>query len=122
VLGDAQLKDDAGGTYMLKMLGWPDGAHLYAVTYVAPQGTPAAQWRQTLVSKWGRPTEETPGDQLMARWGSGDGRQVRATAVLGPSGGTVELVSPDGTSSRPGKLVDQAADAFFASHARKPTL
>ncbi|MGW8135845.1 hypothetical protein [Sphingomonas sp. UBA4815] len=121
VLGEATLVDDAGGRYMLKTLVWPDGAHLSSIVYLAPQGTAAADWRRMLVEKWGRLREEQTGDTFTARWG-GVGNGFRASASLGPRGGTVEIAQPDGTRQQPGKLVEQAADGFIAAHARKPTL
>ena len=121
VLGEATLQDDAGGRYMLKTLVWPDGAHLSSIVYLAPQGTATAEWRRMLVEKWGRPREEQPGDTFGARWGSGTSA-FRASADLGPRGGTVEIAQPEGSSQQPGKLVEQAADAFIAARAKKPTL
>lgn len=121
VLGEATLTDDAGGRYMLKTLVWPDGAHLSSIVYLAPQGTTAADWRRMLVEKWGRPREEQTGDTFTARWG-GAGGGFHAAASLGLRGGTIEIAQPDGTRQQPGKLVEQAADAFIAARARKPTL
>ncbi|MDQ1229687.1 hypothetical protein [Sphingomonas sp. SORGH_AS_0879] len=121
VLGEATLQDDAGGRYMLKTLVWPDGAHLSSIVYLAPQGTAAAEWRRMLVEKWGRPREEQPGDTFGARWGGGTSA-FRAAANLGPRGGTVEIAQPEGSSQQPGKLVEQATDAFIAARARKPSL
>ena len=121
VLGEATLQDDAGGRYMLKTLVWPDGAHLSSIVYLAPQGTTAADWRRMLVEKWGRPPEEQTGDTFTTRWG-GVGSGFHASASLGLRGGTVEIAQPDGTRQQPGKLVQQAADAFIAARAKKPTL
>ena len=121
VLGEATLVDDTGGRYMLKTLVWPDGAHLASIVYLAPQGTTAADWRRMLVEKWGRPREEQTGDTFTARWGN-TGNGFRASANLGVRGGTVEIAQPDGSRQQPGKLVEQAADAFIAARARKPVL
>jgi hypothetical protein len=121
VLGEVTLRDDAGGSYALHLLAWPDGAHLSAITYLAPQGTSAADWRQTLTAKWGRPARVTPGADLDARWGGGAG-QAGATALLGPRGGTVTLAAPDGMSARAAQLVEQTADAFFAARAKRPSI
>ncbi|WP_394647848.1 hypothetical protein [uncultured Sphingomonas sp.] len=121
VLGEATLVDDAGGRYMLKTLVWPDGAHLSSIVYLAPQGTTVADWRRMLVEKWGRPREEQTGDTFTARWG-GVGNGFHASASLGSRGGTVEIAQPDGTRQRPGRLVEQAADAFIAARAKKLVL
>ena len=121
-LGEATLQDDAGGRYMLKLLVWPDGSHLSEITYLAPEGTSVVEWRRMLTEKWGRPREEKVGDQLRARWGSGAWNKVTARADLGPRGGTVTITSPDGVSEQPTRLVEQAADAFIAGRAKKPTL
>lgn len=122
VLGEASLRDDAGGTYMLRMLVWPDGSHLESVTYLAPQGTAVADWQRMLTAKWGRPREESVRDQWQATWGTRGSDRVSARAELGPRGGSVRISSPDGTAQRPGALVDQAVDAFMAANARKPAL
>lgn len=121
VLGEATLVDDAGGRYMLKTLVWPDGAHLASIVYLAPQGTAVAEWRRMLVEKWGKSREEQMGDTFTAHWGGAESG-YRAAANIGPRGGTIEIVQPDGTRQRPGKLVEQAADAFITARARKPTL
>ncbi|WP_017977974.1 hypothetical protein [Sphingomonas melonis] len=121
VLGEATLVDDAGGRYMLKTLVWPDGAHLSSIVYLAPQGTTAAEWRRMLVEKWGKPREDETRETFTARWG-GAGNGFRAAANVGPRGGTIEIAQPDGSRQQPGKLVEQAADAFIAARAKKPTL
>lgn len=121
VLGEATLQDDVGGRYVLHLLAWPDGAHLYAITYLAPQGTSAADWRQTLTGKWGKPTSVNAGADLDARWSAAAG-QAGATAQLGPRGGTVTLAAPDGSRDRRAQLVAQAADAFFAARAKRPSI
>lgn len=122
VLGEATYRDDAGGTYMLKMLVWPDGSHLESITYLAPQGTAVAEWRRMLTAKWGRPVQETIRDQWQAAWGTRASDAVTARAELGPRGGSVRIASPDGAYQRPGALVEQAVDGFMATRARKPTL
>lgn len=122
VLGEASLRDDAGGTYMLRMLVWPDGSHLESVTYLAPQGTAVADWQRMLTAKWGRPREESVRDQWQATWGTRGSDGVTARAEVGPRGGTVRISSPDGSHARPGALVEQATDSFMAARARKPTL
>lgn len=122
VLSEANVEDDAGGRYTLRMLTWPDGAHLYDIVYVAAQGTPAAEWRRTLVGKWGRPGTEDGGSDFVARWGAPTAAGFRARARLGSDGGTIELLAPEGSSDRPMALVTQAADAFFSARARKPAL
>jgi hypothetical protein len=122
VLGEATLQDDAGGRYTLRMLVWPDGAHLSGITYIAPQGTAAAEWRQMLVTKWGTPHQESSRDTFSARWGKAGLDGYRADADVGPRGGTVGIGSPDGSSQRPAALVAKAADAFFAARAKKPVL
>ncbi|MEH3047191.1 hypothetical protein [Sphingomonas adhaesiva] len=121
VLGEATLTDDAGGRYMLKTLVWPDGARISSIVYLAPQGAGAAEWRRMLVEKWGKPREEQAGDTFAARWGAA-GNGFRAAANIGPRGGTVEIAQPDGSRQQPGRLVEQAADAFIAARAKKPTL
>ncbi|MEG3168323.1 hypothetical protein U1737_08980 [Sphingomonas sp. LB3N6] len=68
VLGEASLTDRNGGKYQLKMLVWPDGSHLDAVTYIAPRGTGSEDWRRVLVAKWGRSDSETIGQSFVARW------------------------------------------------------
>jgi len=122
VLGEATLQDDAGGRYMLRMLVWPDGSHLSGITYIAPQGTAAADWRQMLVTKWGTPHQESGRDTFSARWGKAGLDGYHADADVGLRGGTVGIGSPDGSSRRPAALVAQATDAFIAARARKPTL
>lgn len=121
VLGEATLVDDAGGRYMLKTLVWPDGAHLSSIVYLAPPGTAPAEWRRMLVEKWGKPREEQTGDTFTARWGGANGG-FRASADLGRRGGSVSIAPPEGFSQQPGRLVEQAADAFVAARARKPAL
>ncbi|WP_454280324.1 hypothetical protein [Sphingomonas sp. Marseille-Q8236] len=122
VLGEATLQDDAGGRYTLRMLVWPDGAHLSGITYIAPQGTAADEWRQMLVTKWGTPHQESSRDTFSARWGKAGLDGYHADADVGPRGGTVGIGLPDGSSQRPAALVAQAADAFFAARATKPVL
>lgn len=121
VLGEATLVDDAGGRYMLKTLVWPDGAHLSSIVYLAPPGTAVAEWRRMLVEKWGKPREEQTGGTFTARWGRVDSG-FRASADLSPRGGSVSIAPPEGSSQQPSKLVEQAADAFIAARAKKPTL
>lgn len=121
VLGDTTLQDDAGGRYTLRMLVWPDGAHLSSIVYLAPQGTTVAEWRRMLVEKWGTAREEQPGDTFAARW-SKNGSGFRASANVGPQGGTVMIAPPEGSAQQPGRLVEQAADAFIAARAKKPVL
>jgi len=121
VLGEATLQDDAGGRYVLKTLVWPDGAHLSSIVYLAPQGTTVAEWRRMLVEKWGTAREEQPGDTFAARW-SKNGSGFRASANVGPRGGTVEIAPPEGSAQQPGRLVEQAADALIAARAKKPVL
>ncbi len=111
VLGEATLQDDAGGRYVLKTLVWPDGAHLSSIVYLAPQGTSVAEWRRMLVEKWGTAREEQPGDTFTARWSKG-GSGIRASANVGPQGGTVRIAPPEGSAQQPSRLVEQAADAF----------
>jgi hypothetical protein len=41
---------------------------------------------------------------------------------LGPRGGSVSVAQPEGSRQQPARLVDQAADAFIAARARKPSL
>ncbi len=122
VLGEATILDDAGGRFMLRMLVWPDGAHLESITYLAPQGTTVADWQRMLTAKWGRPREESVRDQWQAMWGRRGSDRVTARAELGPRGGSVRISSPDGTADRPGVLVEQAVDNFMATHGRKPAL
>ncbi|MBD8546729.1 hypothetical protein [Sphingomonas sp. CFBP 8760] len=122
VLSEANVEDDAGGRYTLRMLTWPDGAHLYDIVYVAAQGTAAAEWRRMLVGKWGRPRTDDGGSDLTARWGATTPAGFRATVRLGSDGGTILLQAPEGSAERPYALVAQAADAFFSTRARKPAL
>ncbi len=122
VLSEANVEDDAGGRYTLRLLSWPDGAHLYDIVYVAAQGTSAAEWRRMLVGKWGRPRTDAAGGEFVARWGAATPAGFRALAQLGSGGGTIELRSPEGSAERQGALVAQAADAFFSSGARRPAL
>lgn len=122
VLSEANVEDDAGGRYTLRMLTWPDGAHLYHIVYVAAQGTPNAEWRRTLVDKWGQPRKEEDGEQFVARWGAPTSAGFHAKAMLGAGGGTIEMLAPEGSAERPAVLVNGAADAFFATRARKPAL
>lgn len=121
VLGEATLEDDAGGRYMLRTLVWPDGAHLSSIVYLSPSGTAVAQWRRMLLDKWGKPGEEQTGDTFTARWSRGSSG-FRASADLGPRGGSVSIAPPEGSSQQPGRLVEQAADALFAARPRKPAL
>ncbi len=121
VLGEASLKDGVGGTYTLKTIVWPDGAHLSSISYLPPPGTSIEEWRRILVGKWGNPSKEEARDTLNAEW-AGRPSAGRAVAQVGPSGGSVYIDSPEGSRSRAGALVDTAADSFFASSARKPSL
>lgn len=122
VLSEANVEDDAGGRYTLRMLTWPDGAHLYDVVYVAAQGTSAAEWRRILADKWGRPRAQDGHDGFVARWGAPTAAGFRVTAQFESGGLSVALQAPEGSAQRPAALVDQAADAFFAARARKPSL
>jgi hypothetical protein len=121
VLGEATLKDDAGGTYQLRTLVWPDGAHLMSIAYSAAPGTSAQQWRQMMIEKWGPPTSLSGGEEFSARWANG-GSGAHADVQLGLRGGQAYIEVPEGTRSRPQALIDHSVDAFFAANARKPSL
>lgn len=121
VLGEAELKDPAGGTYLLKTTVWPDGAHLTSVTYLAPAGTSAADWGGILAAKWGKPSTSEITDMLSARW-TGGGAGARASAAVGARGGYVSLENAEGTRGRPAKLISDTVDTYFASKTRRPTL
>lgn len=121
VLGEVTFTDDAGGRYMLRTTVWPDGAHLNAVTYIAPPGTPTAEWRRLLVGKWGQPSTEEGGASLAARW-TGGSAGARAGAAVGPRGGEITMETAEGTRSRPVDLIERTVDGFFAANARRPSL
>ncbi len=122
VLSEANVEDDAGGRYTLRMLSWPDGAHLYDVVYVAAQGMSAAEWRRILVGKWGRPRTDDGRNDFVARWGAPTTAGFRVTAQFESGVLSIALHAPEGSAQRSATLIDQAADSFFSTRARKPTL
>lgn len=117
VLDDADIDDGRGGKVMIRMFGWPDGARIRSITYLAPAGTDPAAWRTLLVGKYGPPSKDSgtiDGEGLHARWCGqaaclGEGGVFRLSADVNARGGTIALSQPEGTARRVSDLVEQEA-------------
>ena len=118
VLGQAELDDGQGGRISVKMLTWPDAAHVSSITFLPPRGTDAEGWKSMLVSKYGSAADgggRIDSGGFHASWCgqlscSGGFGVFMLTADVSAAGGSIHLRQPDGTPSRIKALVAAEAD------------
>lgn len=117
VLDEIELDDGNGGRVMLRMLSWPDGAHVRSVAYLPPAGTTPQAWRDLLSKRFGPPSRDSDvidSAGLHASWCgraacSGDDGVFRLGVNVDASGGEILLVQPVATAERLKKMIEDDA-------------
>jgi hypothetical protein len=114
-LGQAIFIAPDGGRYFINLLIWPDGGHVYDVTYTSPARMSPTAWRDMLTAKYGPASEASAIKNLSLNWCGarasciGAPPSPRMMASASEDGGTIELMAAEGLRQRVQTLLDQEA-------------